>query len=96
MTRTYRRKPGRVKPGRRQARAAELRSEGLSLRQTAERLNCSHQTVARDLARWDQEHANVVQLSHSPVTNPPPGGQFATPECDSDSTVVQLRRGQPA
>jgi DNA invertase Pin-like site-specific DNA recombinase len=91
--RTYKRKPGRVNPDRRMARAVELRAEGLSLRQTAERLSCSHQTVPRDLARWEREHANVVPLSHPPVTNSPPGGQFGTTEWDSEpASVVQLRR----
>lgn len=58
-----RRVPARDK---RTARAAELRAEGLSLRQIADRLSCSHQTISNDLARWDAEHpptaANVIPL----------------------------------
>jgi transposase len=58
-----RRVPARDK---RADRAAELRAEGLSLRQIAERLSCSHQTISNDLARWDAEHppiaANVIPL----------------------------------
>jgi DNA invertase Pin-like site-specific DNA recombinase len=86
--RTYQRKPGRVNPDRRMDRAAELRAQGLSLRQIAERLSCSHQTVVRDLARWEAQRPNVVQLSHSPVTFSPPGGQKVTPECDSEPTNI--------
>ncbi len=88
--RTYKRKPGwRIQPGR-TLRAVELRAEGLSLRQIGERLACSYMTVKRDLDRWDREHANVVPLSHPPVTKLPPGGEVVTPECDS--TVVPMRR----
>jgi len=42
----------------RRRRAAELRAEGLSLRQTAELLKVSFKTVHRDLAEWDQTHPN--------------------------------------
>jgi hypothetical protein len=73
------------------AAAVGLRAEGLSLRQIGDRLACSHQTVVRDLARWDQEHQNVVPLSHLPVTNSPRGGEDVTPECDTQSNVIELR-----
>ena len=86
--RNYKRKPGRVNPDRRMARAVELRGEGLSLRQIAERLACSYMTAKRDLDRWDREHANVVPLSHSPVTKSPRRGQDVTPECDSGETSI--------
>ena len=89
--RNYKRKPGRGNPDKRMARVAELRAEGLSLRQIAERLACSYMTAKRDLDRWDREHANVVPLSHPPVTKSPHGGQFVTPECDSaDPNVISL------
>jgi hypothetical protein len=97
MTRTYKRKPGRVSPDRRMARAVELRAEGLSVRQIGDRLNAGKSTIARDLARWDRAHPNVTPLvSQIPVPNSPPGGHFGTPEWDSDSTVVQFRRSRPA
>jgi hypothetical protein len=90
--RTYKRKPGQVKPERRMLAAVRRRAEGMSLRQIADYLCCSHETIRRDLARWDREHANVTPLSHPPVTNTPPRGHFVTPECDSESNVVALRR----
>lgn len=93
MVRHYKRKPGRVNPDKRMARAAELRAEGLSLRQIAERLSCSYMTISRDLARWDRQHENVTPLSHSPVTSLPHRGEFVTPECDSEPTnIIELRR----
>jgi transposase len=86
--RTYKRKPGRVNPDRRMARAAELRAGGLSLRQIAERLACSEITVRRDLARWEREHKNVTPLRHFPATFSPPGGTNVAPECRSEPTNV--------
>ena len=78
------------------ARAAELRAEGLSLRQIGERLVCSYQTVANDLARWEQQRPNVVSLSKTAVKNSPPGGGNLTAEFDSDRTVIPLRPRRPA
>ena len=86
--RKYKRKPGRVNPDRRMARAVELRAEGLSLRQIAERLSCSFSTVRNDLAQWEHEHANVVPLCKIAVQNPPPGGQECTPEMHSEPSNV--------
>jgi hypothetical protein len=91
MVRHYKRKPGRVNPDKRMARAAELRAEGLSLRQIAERLACSYQTVANDIARWERDHENVVQLSNPAVKNSPRGGVNLTPDFDSaDPNVISL------
>ena len=42
--------------GIRQRKAAELRAQGLSLRQIAARLRVSHMTASRDLAAWDAAH----------------------------------------
>ena len=92
MVRKYKRKPGRVNPDRRMARAVDLRAEGLSLRQIAERLSCSYMTISRDLARWDFEHQNVVSLSQTPVPKLPPRGEIVTPECDSNSNIIELSR----
>lgn len=93
--RKYKRKPGRVNPDRRMARAAELRAEGLSNYQIGERLHCSEITVRRDLARWQQERPNVTPLRHSPATFSPPGGEDVAPECRSEPTnIIELRRKQ--
>ena len=93
--RKYKRKPGRVNPDKRMARVVELRAEGLSLRQIGDRLSCDAATVLRDLRRWEREHANVTPLAlPSPVANSPRRGQFATPECNTDSNVIELRRKQ--
>lgn len=93
MPRTYKRKRPR-NPDKRMAAAVRLRTEGLSLRQIAERLAVHHRTVERDLARWDAERPNVLPLlSHSGVASLPPRGEKATPECDSEPTnVIELRR----
>ena len=72
MVRQYRRKHPR-NPGRRMEAAARLRAEGLSLRQIAERLAVSHDTVWRDLARWAGSRSNVSDL---PVRNTPSGASF--------------------
>lgn len=91
MVRTYKRKPGHVNPAKRRARAAELRDEGLSLRQIAERLSCTHTTVRRDLAQWDAANKNVVRLEHSAGTSLPPGGGNVPAECsDADPNVISL------
>ncbi|MFD0850831.1 helix-turn-helix domain-containing protein [Actinomadura adrarensis] len=78
----------------RMARAVELHAAGLSLRQIAERLVVSHQTVARDLARWDTERPNVTPLAvTSDCHKVPPMGRDVTPECDTPgAAVIQLRR----
>ncbi len=89
--RNYKRKPGRVNPDRRMARAVELRAEGLSLRQIGERLACNEITVRRDLARWERERPNVTPLRHSPATFSPRGGKDVAAECRSeDSNIVAI------
>lgn len=97
LMRKYKRKPGRVNPDRRMARAVELRAEGLSNYKIAERLSCNEITVRRDLARWKREHANVTPLRHVPATFSPLGGKDVASECRSEpSNVVPLghiRRG---
>lgn len=76
-------------------RAVEMRRQGLSLRQIATALECSHGTVINDLRRWDAERPKVVNLPGQKVT---PGGEKLTtgidrPETDAGN-VVQLRRAQ--
>lgn len=89
MVRHYKRKPGRVNPDRRMARAAELRAQGLSLRQIAERLSCDASTVLRDLRRWECEHPNVTPLVlQTTVESSPPRGEFATPVCNADDPNI--------
>lgn len=89
--RNYKRKRN---PRGRMLRAVELRAEGKSLRQIAAELDCSYMTVKRDLDKWDREHANVVPLSHPPVTKLPPRGENVTPECDSAASIIALRRAE--
>jgi transposase len=93
--RTYRRKK-LLDPDRRMAVAVRLSAEGLSLRQTAARLSVSYQTVARDLARWEQVRSamplKIVRLSRPAVTNVPPRGRNVTPRCDTGADVIPLRR----
>lgn len=92
MVRKYKRKPGRVNPDRRMARAAELRAQGLSLRQVAERLSCHHDTIWRDLKRWDAIH-RVSNVSDLPVGKVPQRGENPTPKSDSEPTnIIELRR----
>jgi len=87
VVRKYKRKPGRVSPDRRMARAAELRAQGLSLRQIATRLSCHHDTIWRDLARWDAAH-RASNVSDLPVGKVPPRGE--NPTSQSDSTGLEV------
>jgi ribosomal protein S27E/predicted DNA-binding protein (UPF0251 family) len=68
--RTYKPRP---RPDRapRERRAARLRDKGLSLRQIAARLGVSHDTVWRDLARWD---ARQLAAAVRGVAPDPQGG----------------------
>jgi transposase len=73
------------------ARAVELRAEGLSLRQIAERLSCDEKTVRNDLARWQRERPNVTPLRNMPAESSPPRGKNSAPEFRSeDSNVVAI------
>jgi transposase len=89
--RNYKRKRN---PRGRMLRAVELRAGGKSLRQIAKELDCHHDTVWRDLKKWDAENANVIQLSDSPVGKMPPRGENPTPESDSAASVTPLRRAK--
>src|SRR6266704_3506928 len=84
--RTYKRKT-LLNRDRRMAVAIRLRAEGLSLRQIGARLYVNHQTVANDLARWEQERSSmplkIVRLSKPAVENVPPRGEDSTPAVDS-------------
>lgn len=91
MVRKYKRKPGRVNPDRRMARAVELRDEGLSLRQIAERLACDEKTVRNDLARWQRERPNVTPLRNLPAESLPQRGEKSAPEFRSEpSNIVSM------
>jgi len=63
VVRQYKRKRPRQwrDKDRRMALAVRMRAEGKSTRQIGEELAVSHQTVMRDLARWDERQAAVVQ-----------------------------------
>jgi hypothetical protein len=90
VVRNYKRKPGRVNPDRRMAAAAELRAQGLSLRQIGTELLCSEITVRRDLARWEAL-GNVLTLRHSPATfSPQWGANVATDVAGAESKVISL------
>lgn len=90
--RNYKRKRPR-NPDRRMAAAVRLRAQGLSLRQIAEEIAVTHTTVRRDLARWDQEHPNVLPLvEHPGGTSLPRRGAHVPEECSSETNVIELRR----
>lgn len=96
MARTYvPKKRRRLTPKQRDnrmRRAVELRTAGLSLRQIAERLAASHQTVANDLARWDRERSNVAPLTVKQDRQKlPPTGRNLTAEFDG-AEILPLRR----
>ncbi len=90
-------------PDERMAVAVRYRAEGLTLRQSAERMLVSYGTVRRDLDRWDrlkgQVPARIARLS-LPVTQPRyirPGGGTADESDVTDTrntapNVIQLRR----
>ncbi len=90
-------------PDERMAVAARYRAEGLTLRQSAERMLVSYGTVRRDLARWDQVKDQVpprIARLSVPVTQPryigPLGDDAGIPDVtdprNSPANVVQLRR----
>lgn len=92
MVRHYRKKPKCV-AGRR-IRAAQMREEGLSLRQTAAVLEVSHTTVANDLRAWDAEQAALAKVSTLPVKRsvkkmPQANDKSAL---ESSANVIPLRR----
>jgi hypothetical protein len=92
--RTYKPKQPRYPRGR-MLRAVRLRGQGLSLRQSAAVLGVHHDTVWRDLRRWDKEaaeRAKVTRLSDRAVGKTPPGGGNQTAGSDSEATVTPLRR----
>lgn len=90
--RKYKKRPRRRDPDKRMAATVRLRAQGLSLRQIAKELACSYQTVANDLARWQRDRPNVVQLSNPAVKNVAPGATDLTPDFDSPTNIVELRR----
>ena len=91
MVRQYKRKRN---PRGRMLRAVGLRAEGKSLRQIAKELDVHHDTVSRDLKKYDAERAKVTRLSDHAVTKMPPGGENPTAECDSAASVIPLRRAK--
>jgi hypothetical protein len=90
-------------PDERMAVAARYRAEGLTLRQSAERMLVSYGTVRRDLSRWDRVKADMPQriarLS-APVTQPcyigPRDGTAEAPDVtgarNDVADVIELRR----
>lgn len=88
--RTYRRRSTYRRD--RRDRAVQLRAQGLSLRQTAKILGVHHDTVWRDLRRWDEEAAKVSRLSDRPVGKVAPRGHESDTGSDSGATVTPIRR----
>jgi transposase len=76
----------------RMRRAAGLRAQGKSLREIARILHVHHDTVWRDLRRWDEEEANVTRLSDRLSEKTPPGVNNPTAGSDSAATVTPIRR----
>jgi hypothetical protein len=78
--RTYKRKRPRQwrDKDKRMSLAARQRAEGKSTRRIAVELAVSHQTVMRDLARWDERHAALVQnvVQFPGPSRPKPGGNL--------------------
>jgi len=76
-------------------RAAELHAEGKSTREIGRLLGCSHDTVWRDLRKWEAEQ-KVTALSGHAVRKLPHGGENLTPRSDGgvldESTVISLRK----
>lgn len=89
-------------PDERMAVAARYRGEGLTLRQSAERMLVSYGTVRRDLIRWDRVKAGMpsrIARIATPVTQPRyigPCDDADTPDVagarNSAPNVIQLRR----
>jgi transposase len=88
-------------PHRRMPRAVELRAQGLSLRQIAERLMCSEGTVRNDLKRWQRDHPNAVPLRKAAAKNSPgddgithPGYAPTATGAAEGANVVPLRKAR--
>jgi IS30 family transposase len=88
--RTYKRKRLGSRRGR-MILAADLRARGMSLRQIAAKLEVHHDTIWRDLKRWDEENRKITKLSDRSVGKSPRTGSESDTESDSGE-VVQLRR----
>jgi transposase len=56
-------------PEKRMAAVVRMRAGGLSLRQIGDRLGVSYQTVARDLARYEDQEVSHL-LSHLALSDP--------------------------
>lgn len=79
--------------------AVRLRAAGKSLREIGAALAVNHETVRRDLARWDAQQAsaapaNVIQLSqrlpHPGVANDPARGDLRQLNATEDATPIAL------
>ena len=92
MVRHYKRKPRRVNPDKRMTRAVELRAEGLSNYQIAERLLCSEGTIRNDLKRWATQSGNVTVMARkSGAQNVAPGATDYAPDyAPADQNIISL------
>jgi len=63
------------------ALAVRMRGEGMSTHQIGAELAVSHQTVMRDLARWDERQSPVVHnVVQFPGPSRPRGGNLDRPD----------------
>lgn len=77
----------------RMARAAVLRSQGLSLRKIAAELRVDEKTVRLDLQRWETERGNVTPLRNSAAEFCPDlGGEIPHSDSAPAADVIPLRR----
>lgn len=81
---------------RRMAAAVRLTAEGQSLREIAETLDVSYQTVANYLAQWETAlprlPIDIVALSKPSVKTNPIEAEVLTADFDSRAAVIPLRR----
>ena len=90
--RNYRRKhvPQWRDKDKRMTLAVQMRGGGMSLREIAKELAVGHQTVIRDLRRWEESGgAGVV---HFPGPSRPAGGNLDHPDGPPEAVVTELRR----
>lgn len=80
--RNYKRKRPRQwrDKNKRMAAAVRLRTAGKSTHETGALLAVSHQTVMRDLARWDAQQSAVQNVVHFPGPSRPRGGNLDQPD----------------
>jgi hypothetical protein len=95
VVRAYKRKRPRQwrDKDKRMAAAVRLRTAGKSTREIGEALAVSHQTVMRDLARWDVQQPEAVQnVVHFPGPSRPVRGNLDRPDGPAEQPPVSILR----